>query len=823
MKNTGTSSLNKEGKLADGDMSSIPCQPSCSGAGAGGSQNSPEYASIHSLSTLMQIDCSFIDVTSDDVYNLISSIRSRNLSQYRSSMHVFLESCMSKSLQHLRLFKVEPLISYEKINSDPNPNEDEYIVHNKEEYNSLQYMCDYLKYYMLEENYVEVLPPMDEFIANYIEENECNRIINAVKRETNVEKCSRFRARYGPTVDIPPTGVDKRVLYTRSGHSFKSSIEKLEHDESDSCGKSTINRDLISKFISPGSGKKIISKDSTIRAMKLSSNNYTSSYNWYAQSFVKFHILLSDKFEKAANDKKSLIGRSTYLRNIAKDRERLRNAELKTRDIIIKIFMQYYLSLKNQFKFIFKHIFKDKLDLLNGEFELPPAPEKCSLLKQTTMSDNHRCKIISDMEIVRHRMGNYLSKIEHKHEESEKLYTENAILIRNKCEGYIISLESKEDYDSTHTPLFPSTSLGTNHEIREDKSDTGTNAQSSHLGAMSKPSSKSFNTISGLNASSGIKWVDPGLVDPGSIADIVCSLDNKDVRKYLSAMSIFTAKFMHKSLKYTRALKIALPNYTDTYLNDTRADGYIANNNGNYGRLQYMCDHFKYYVLRSQLDPLAYEEMTVKASISPLLKTINDEEKNFELNVGTKLRAEKVVSLVNYEHDEYNLLIKSIEKEYLNLSKTRKIIIDGINHNKTKIWSLIRPLDLSCRDHLIECLMKYYLSITDRLESIANLEFKNIGRQDLNDRFVLPVSAEIGELVHEEIITELPTFYYIKRKNLFCSENVCMCNYYEGTCMPAIRVRTMEKIVDRMKEYILSLHIKDNGEVTHNSIRLFRQ
>ncbi|CUT18375.1 hypothetical protein (partial), partial [Candidatus Ichthyocystis hellenicum] len=156
MRNVSNSNFSGEQPvLTEEDINYQPEQPCCSGEHS--SQNLHKSESIDSTSSmsdfvqssslgsrisyLKQIDCSFVDVDPNIIYNLIYSIHSKNLSLYISSVHLFLESCIHKSLRYLRLFKVEPLTSSEKIDLDPSPNRDKYIVSNEGEYGLLQYMC----------------------------------------------------------------------------------------------------------------------------------------------------------------------------------------------------------------------------------------------------------------------------------------------------------------------------------------------------------------------------------------------------------------------------------------------------------------------------------------------------------------------------------------------------------------------------------------------------------------------------------------------------------------------------------------------------------
>ncbi|CUT17944.1 hypothetical protein Ark11_1131 [Candidatus Ichthyocystis hellenicum] len=787
MKHISNNTLSEE-SILDYDNSNYPTELTTDV-----SQDYSECQLLHSMSDLMQINYKFLDIGHETISDLVSSIHSNNLPQYRYSMHIFLKSCMSKSLQYLRLFKVEPLTSSEKIKFDPTPDKDEYIVRNKGEYGSLQYMCDYFKYYMLE-NFTEIVSPINEFIVNCIEENDCVEKINIIKKKTNLDKCLRFEAEYGPTVYVPPIRNDCRIMYTKNGYSLKLLLDKLMQNTITSGNKELTNPDLISKFIFPISLKKLISSNNMIKRMKFSNNNATN--NWYAESFMKYHLLLTDKFKQTSNNKKSMIRNNTNMDSIIKDKEKMRNADLKARDMIIRSFMIYYLSLKNKFKHMYENRFKYESAFITEDFKLP-IPKEWNLLAPKLLPDDQRYKINFDTEIVRHRMNNYLSKL--------KIYKEKItlpIIINKKV-------------IATFSPVFLSTSLDKIDNIVKDISiqkssnDIGTNS-------TNKKPQRSFDLISGINISSSITRIDPELVDPGAIADIIFSLENKNVSGYLAALSNFTARFMCKSLKYVRAFKVDIIDYNTIYLisrnidDDPDMDEYIVQSNGRYTRLQYMCDYFKYHVLKSQLETLAYEEINNKEETLPLLSTIDSELTKYEPQVETT--AEKISS-VSVVDDEYDLLIRSVKRECLYLTETRKKLISDINANKNKIISLLRPLDCSTRDELIKCLMEYYLLVIDKFEFMANLEFKNISRP-LNKRLVLPVPKLIAEIIHREIYTDrtLHDYYVIFRENFFCDDSNCLCtNSLEYNSLTIIRRIIMEKATSRMKEYLLSLDIEDNG------------
>ncbi|CUT17945.1 putative coiled coil protein [Candidatus Ichthyocystis hellenicum] len=778
-------------------------QPSCS------STDISKLMCPGSTLEFMQIDCSFVDVDGRTIHNLLSGIRSRNLSQYGSAMHVFLESCMEKSLQYLRLFKVEPLTSIEKIDFDPRPDRDDYIIHKNGEYGPLEYMCDYFKYYMLG-NCTEVVCPINELINNCIEERDYAKKANIIKEKTNDNKCFKFVAEYGPTTNVPAIGTDRRILYSRNGYSLRLLLEELTQSNSNNDTQKFTDRYLVSKFMVAKSEKKP-TDGSILKKIKKSGNTYVAANNWYARSFTKYQLFLHDKFKKTNSDKESIINSTTEIDVIIKSKEELRKNDLKTRDVLIRRFAKYYLSLKNKLEFICKSIFKDESDLLTKEFELP-VPEECSLLAAKIASYNHRYKIDADMEVVKNRMSSHLSN--HKYKEIGGFSTEEkTIIIRNFRKGYIIKIE-----DMDYVPITETISISDN--IDEDilVEDIST----------SRTSLRPVNLISGIKISSGTTLVDPELVDPGSIADIIISLDRKDISGYLSAVNAFTAKFMYKSLQYVRALNLASPDYNAIYQTNPDTDEHIICGNGMYGHLQYISDYFKYYVLGSHLESLAHGEVDLEEEILPLLNAVNTYENKEKPEMISSI-IESCTKKTELPIGESELLIGSVRIECMNLMENRKELIADINENRNKIKSLFMPLDCSVRNELIRCLMEYYISIMDEFESMANLKFKNTNRS-LTERLVLPVPRAVAEIVHEEIETQQqpgtqrsPSYYYVrKRENFFCDINACLCtNSMVYDTSLAIRIRIMEKVIERMKEYLLSLNIGDNGEVELNSVRLF--
>ncbi|CUT17952.1 hypothetical protein Ark11_1139 [Candidatus Ichthyocystis hellenicum] len=370
---------------------------------------------------------------------------------------------------------------------------------------------------------------------------------------------------------------------------------------------------------------------------------------------------------------------------------------------------------------------------------------------------------------------------------------------------------------------------------------------------------RSFHCVCGINISSGLTQIDPDLVDSSSVADIIHSIEYNSLSEYLSSMDRFTASFMSRSLQYVRALRFdhhpsgvpTSPN-EDSYIDyghhlrsryvrefvvgpsDYNADLHIDGDQVlsgptdevyelTYGRLQYMCDYFKYYVLEGQLECLLcsisstrYEE---KCPSLLLLNAIDKEKKN-ELPVVSEFTAKEVV-LSAQGNSDYNELVISIKEECLNLIKEKRGSLRVANIKSLKI----EYLDNSTRDALIKSLMEYYLSIVDKFESMAELKFKY--RDDiLAEKIVLPVPREVAEVVHEEIETGIRTsnYHYSKVDHFFCDGNRCLCpssirsrsnnfpvigsdmDFFIFRRVRMIRMHVMNDVVNRMKIYILSLN-----------------
>ncbi|WP_176696457.1 hypothetical protein, partial [Candidatus Ichthyocystis sparus] len=237
-----------------------------------------------------------------------------------------------------------------------------------------------------------------------------------------------------------------------------------------------------------------------------------------------------------------------------------------------------------------------------------------------------------------------------------------------------------------------------------------------------------------------------------------------------------------------------------------------------YGRLQYMCDYFKYYILESQFGFLPSGTTKCEETYMPVFSTINEGMKG-ELPIDIGFVSEEVVPEARCRSN-YDELITSIRNECRVLMKKKWPLV-----RVKKIKSLkISYLDSSARDVLIKSLMEYYLLITDRFESMADLKFKY--REALAEKIVLPVPREVAEVVHEEIETGIRTsnYHYSKVDHFFCDGNRCLCpssirsrsnnfpvigsdmDFFIFRRVRMIRMHVMNDVVNRMKIYILSLN-----------------
>ncbi|CUT17959.1 MULTISPECIES: hypothetical protein [Candidatus Ichthyocystis] len=363
----------------------------------------------------------------------------------------------------------------------------------------------------------------------------------------------------------------------------------------------------------------------------------------------------------------------------------------------------------------------------------------------------------------------------------------------------------------------------------------------------STASCRSFYCVRGISILSSAVQIDPELVDSVSIADIICSIEENNLSNYLSSMDNFTAKFMSKSLQYVRAFRFdPYPNgigplppgdayidygqhlrrYVDEFVvgpSDYNADEHIDPQGilyestdevyGLYGRLQYMCDYFKYYILESQFGFLPSGTTKCEETYMPVFSTINEGMKG-ELPIDIGFVSEEVVPEARCRSN-YDELITSIRNECRVLMKKKWPLV-----RVKKIKSLkISYLDSSARDVLIKSLMEYYLLITDKFESMADLNFK-YRDEFLSEKNVLPVPREVAEVVHEEIETGRPTSSYHDSKvdHFFCDLNRCVCLSNSESrsvigidhnmsifTLSLIRKYVMEEVVNRMKRYILSL------------------
>ncbi|CUT17953.1 MULTISPECIES: hypothetical protein [Candidatus Ichthyocystis] len=404
--------------------------PSCSRTSD--SCKSPRSVSLNSVSNLMQIDCSFVDVDSSVISNILSSIHAKDAILYKSTVHIFLEECMSKSLKYLRMLKVEPLTSKEKIDLDPTPEKDGYIVSSTGKYERLQYMCDYFKYYVLG-NDAEVADSLEENVSSCIEEKDCAERIELINkllyRDERVCPNRDHVSLYGPEVDVPIMGTDKRILYARNGYSRRLTLKRLMESNDSGSPRPLTDASLISKFTPVVLPKKPIKNDSNIKKMKASNNILIANSTSYAADFMDHHFSLMDKF-KETDEAKKIIRMNAKI----KEMELARSADLKARDSLINHFMEYYLSLRDKFERIARVAFREKATIIADEFELPIP------IAQREVQASSSCKTDKDMEVVRTRMVSYLSKIK---------YIKNNIIISCRGKSFLVPLkDAGKDKDS---------------------------------------------------------------------------------------------------------------------------------------------------------------------------------------------------------------------------------------------------------------------------------------------------------------------------------------------------------------------------------------
>ncbi|CUT17965.1 MULTISPECIES: hypothetical protein [Candidatus Ichthyocystis] len=350
-----------------------------------------------SVSDLLQINCSFINPSSAIIYDIVSSINNGNKSEYLIAASALLESCMSTSLMYLRSIKIHPPVSTnlsyrspECIYGDPRPRSDSYIK-NDDQYGTLQYMCDYVKYCMLgNDETIEEKHEEEKFL-----ESEARFLLG--ERDQMI---SEVRFLLGKRNTIIPNHQNKDIA---SISELTASIEPeltsdIKFETAAGCNSSYRTLAIgIRKAIE----RRAISRSAfiTIPKDKSSIEHTDTGIIWR----------LADRFNHS---------------NLIKERKLLRNAGINARDNCIAHFMKYYLSLRRKLELVARTKFKDTDELITKEFKLP-VPGKEDLKSSEVLRShpfsrscpyyarpyyaNFEDKICDDMNIVKKRMNNYCS------------------------------------------------------------------------------------------------------------------------------------------------------------------------------------------------------------------------------------------------------------------------------------------------------------------------------------------------------------------------------------------------------------------------------
>lgn len=401
--------------------------------------------------------------------------------------------------------------------------------------------------------------------------------------------------------------------------------------------------------------------------------------------------------------------------------------------------------------------------------------------------------------------------------------------------------------------------------------------------------------IPDLNDLKHLRQVDFSLIgwDERLASDIGDSIRTNDVSKYLSSVNVFMGRCMRESLLYVRSIALGpycgidnpdpLP-HKDRYIfldNGELHDQHISYYNTyhtkedeeecekvEYGRLQYMCDYFKYYVVSSyaENERISIEDEILKSGeeislltdlpnpvgimvtpggVASLVQekisgqTAEGEEVNAKgekagiggnvsasSNLVVRLTSEGAVvqeeaegQVSRNDHDicsgsesasgvdEYSSLMLAIERECSQLVSTKELIKENSILTK-KIGS--RNTNTFTRDMLIKSFMEYCLSIQDQFKDIADVKFR--GKSDLIDEeFSLPIPKEISELIQDNIIGEADICSYASKKGegFFCNGKLSTSGLSLLDPMKSkiehVRNNVMPCVVSRMKDYLLNL------------------
>ncbi|CUT17966.1 MULTISPECIES: hypothetical protein [Candidatus Ichthyocystis] len=353
-------------------------------------------SSDSSISNLLQIDCSFISPPSEIISNIVSSINNGNKSEYLTAASTLLELCMSRSLMYLRSIKIKYPVctnldyrSPECSFGDPNPRSDSYIKNN-EQYGTLQYMCDYIKYCMLgNDETIEEKHEEDKFL-----ESEVRFLLE--KRDQMISEVKILSKSNKPV----PNHQNKEMA------SISELTASIEHEltadiEVETAAGCNGNYKTLATGIIKAIERRLVSKSAFVTIPK------DNSLLEHTDTEIIWR--LADRFKFS---------------NLIKERKLLRNADINARDNCIAHFMKYYLSLRSKLELVARTKFKDADELIIKEFNLPlpgkkdlksyevyryhPFSRYCPYYARPYYA-NLGNKICADMDVVKARMKNYCS------------------------------------------------------------------------------------------------------------------------------------------------------------------------------------------------------------------------------------------------------------------------------------------------------------------------------------------------------------------------------------------------------------------------------
>ncbi|WP_092486849.1 hypothetical protein [Candidatus Ichthyocystis hellenicum] len=348
------------------------------------------------------------------------------------------------------------------------------------------------------------------------------------------------------------------------------------------------------------------------------------------------------------------------------------------------------------------------------------------------------------------------------------------------------------------------------------------NVRSVLSSTASKTSDDSVDVPSTVSSVPDLIQVDLRFVSPSPVvvANFISSVNKGSLAEYLSSAHVLLETCMSRSMQCVRSINICSPAYYHVYNQLTSPgsyntfldpdpkplkDEYILRSDGKYGRLEYMCDYFKYCLLgddendnekdeEKELRKLEGEILSRyenKLSLKYKSKAVeNDEhpESIYELAVDVKIDTKLG------DRDRYGFLVSNVSKVVSwKLMRELKIMND-INSRRA-----MRNADLSSRDACIAYFMRYYLSLKDKLELIAKTKFKG---EDI--------------LISKEFKIPLPEKDDMRLENRWVKENGGSWKpYYAKPCYAndACKINEDMKMVrERMGNYLMFRNV--SAEVT---------